>query len=139
MRQEVRWRRLSHPSRRNVLNWEVPSSVVADRINGYLITLFELGVVVSEGAQDHGVAGPGRQQVVHLRPHLVVATYPASGLQVEPIDAWGQLHRLHGLDDNAVEHLGHRHGPSSSSIPRPARWSMVHSLTMKPGARQGKN
>ena len=52
--------------------------------NGHPIILFELDVVVAEGAQDHGVAGPGRQQIVHLRPHLVVATYAASGLPLMP-------------------------------------------------------
>src|SRR6185295_10539231 len=90
--------------------------VVTYRINGHPITLFELGIVVPEGAQDHGVAGPGRQQIVHLRAHLLVATYPASGLQAEPIDAWVRLHRRHGLVDNAAERLGHRHGPSSSIL-----------------------
>ena len=64
----------------HLLNREVASSVVTDRINGHPITLVQLGVVVAEGAQQHGVAGPGRQQVVDLRPHLVVATYAASGL-----------------------------------------------------------
>src|SRR5258705_6114382 len=88
--------------------------MVADRIDGHPTALFERGIVVAEGAQDHGVAGPGRQHVVILHTHRVVATYAASGLQVEPIGAWGELDRLHGLVDNAAERLGHRHGPSSS-------------------------
>jgi hypothetical protein len=104
-----------------LLNSEVAIGVVADRVNGHPITLFELGVVVPEGAQDHGVAGPGRQQIVDLRPHLVVATYAASGLQVKPICAWGRLRRLRGLVDNAAECLGHRHGPPSSIDP--ATWT----------------
>src|SRR6476646_7782530 len=74
--------------------------VVTYRINGHPITLFELGIVVVEGAQDHGVAGPGRQQIVDLRPHLIVATDPATGLQVEPIGARDQLYRLHGFVDS---------------------------------------
>ena len=61
----------------HLLNREVANTVVADRVNGHPIALFERGVVVPEGAQDHGVASPGRQQVVDLRPHRVVATYAA--------------------------------------------------------------
>src|SRR4029078_2451883 len=88
-------------------------------------TLFEGGIVVSEGAQDHGVAGPGRQQIVDLRPQRVVAAYAATGLQVGPIDARGQRHRLHGLLDNAAECLGHRHGPSSSIRRTRIPWLML--------------
>jgi Glycosyl hydrolases family 15 len=62
-----------------VLNREVPTTVVADRIDGHLITLFERGVVVSAGAQHHGMAGSGGQQIVDLCPHPVVAAYAASG------------------------------------------------------------
>ena len=72
---------------RHLLNREVADGVVADRISGHPITLFELSIIVAEGAQDHSVAGPARQQIVDLRPHPVVATYPASRFEVNPLMA----------------------------------------------------
>ena len=71
----------------HLLNREVADGVVADRISGHPITLFELSIIVAEGAQDHSVAGPARQQIVDLRPHPVVATYPASRFEVNPLMA----------------------------------------------------
>jgi hypothetical protein len=53
---------------RHLLNREVASGVVTDRINGHPITLFERGIVVPESAQDAPGyllkgGGPGRRAV----------------------------------------------------------------------------
>lgn len=53
----------------------------------------EPGIGLSE-SEDHGVAGSGGQQIVNLFPHLVVSAYAASGLEMEPIDARGQLNSI---------------------------------------------
>jgi hypothetical protein len=72
----------------------LPSGVVADRIDGDPITVIELGVVVLQGAQDHRVAGSSGQHVVDLSAHAVVPAYPASGLQVEPVDLRDRHYRV---------------------------------------------
>ena len=77
---------------------------------------FSSSALSSPRARKHSVAGPGRQQIVDLRPHPVVATYPASRFEVKPIDGWGRLRRRRGFVDNAAERLGHRHDPSFSVV-----------------------
>src|SRR6478609_11632880 len=58
---------------RDLLDREMSLAVIADGVDRDAVTLVELGVVFPQGAQDHGVAGPGGQQVVHFPPHAVVA------------------------------------------------------------------
>ena len=42
------------------------AAVVPDRVDRHPVLLVEFGVVRRECAQDHGVAGPGGQQIVDL-------------------------------------------------------------------------
>jgi hypothetical protein len=53
--------------------------VTADRIGGHL-----RGIVVAEGSQGHGVAGPRGQQIVDVLAHLVISAHVAPGLQMRP-------------------------------------------------------
>ena len=53
--------------------------------------LSSFGVVLLEGAQDHRVASPARQQIVDLVPQCVVAAHAAAGLEVKTVVARGQL------------------------------------------------
>jgi hypothetical protein len=69
----------------DVLNREVPGSVITDRIGGYPITSVERGVVMFKCAKDHRAAGPGGQQIVDIRSNQIVPTHPASRLQMESV------------------------------------------------------
>jgi hypothetical protein len=107
--------------------------VASDRIDRNSVPLVEFGIVHSEGTNDIAVAGPRGEHVIHLFAHLLVSAHPAPRLQMDPVDARGQLDRIRDLTDDVGYRLGQRH----DSFPKPgirARVCIASNLAAGDGA-----
>jgi len=80
-----------------------------------------------------GEKGPATPAVIpsrtrsRLRPHLVGAIYPASGLQAELIGGWSRLHSLNGLVDDAGKRIDTDMTPPLFD---PVTWTMIYGFIL---------
>ena len=91
------------------------SGVGSDRVEGDPIPIVEFGIVRRKGTHYARVRGSHCQHLVDLSAHAVVAAHAAAPLQMKPVDARGQFHRLDDVIGAGRSRVRHSHSSFSST------------------------